>query len=137
MRKMLSAAVVTDGLREKTILPLFQLVLLFSGFYIKYYMSKTESEWSTTISAILALSITLFTTALIPVDVFLVSFMKNSDGSFKDWAVSNATRNSVEESVLIGYYGESRLYYWSIRIHVHVYHYSIATDKALFFIQKC
>ena len=113
MRKMLSAAVVTDGLREKRILPLFQLVLLFSGFYIKYYMSKTESEWSTTISAILALSITLFTTALIPVDVFLVSFMKNSDGSFKDWAVSNATRNSVEESVLIGYYGESRLYYWS------------------------
>lgn len=80
------------------------LVLIFSGIYIKYYMSKTESEWSTTISAIVALSITLLTTALIPVDVFLVSFMKNSDGSFKDWATLNTTRNSMEESVLVGYY---------------------------------
>lgn len=80
------------------------LVLLFSSIYIKYYTSKHDSEWSTTICAILALSVTLMTTALIPVDVFLVSFMKNSDGTFSEWAVSNETRHSVEQSVLIGYY---------------------------------
>ena len=77
-------------------------------------MSKTESEWSTTISAVIALSVTLLTTALIPVDVFLVSFMKNSDGSFKDWAAQNTTRESIEQSVLIGYYSEypNVLKYW-------------------------
>lgn len=80
------------------------LVLIFSTIYIKYYTSKYDSEWSTTLTAILALSITLMTTALIPVDVFLVSFMKNSDGTFSDWANSNETRQSVEQSVLIGYY---------------------------------
>ena len=72
-------------------------------------MSKTESEWSTTISAVFALTVTLLTTALIPVDVFLVSFMKTSDGAFKDWAVLNSTRNGLEESVLIGYYGKSEV----------------------------
>lgn len=80
------------------------LILLFSFIYIKYYTSKHDSEWSTTISAVIALSITLMTTALIPVDVFLVSFMKDSDGAFKEWAKNNETRASIEQSVLIGYY---------------------------------
>jgi len=62
---------------------LFQLVLIFSSVYVIYYTSKKNGEWSSTISAIVALSITLLTTALIPVDVFLVSFMKNSNGTFK------------------------------------------------------
>lgn len=61
----------------------FQLIVLFSSIYIKYYTSKRDSEWSTTLSAIISLSITLMTTALIPVDVFLVSFMKHSNGTFK------------------------------------------------------
>ncbi|KAL4237090.1 putative lysosomal cobalamin transporter [Mactra antiquata] len=80
------------------------LILIFSSIYIKYFMTRRESEWSTTLTAISALSITLMTTALIPVDVFLVSFMKNSDGTFKDWAMDNATRSSIEQSVLVGYY---------------------------------
>lgn len=80
------------------------LILLFAGIYIKYYTSKNDSEWSTTISAILALTVVLMTTALIPVDVFLVSFMKDSDGNFKDWAKNNETRKAIEESVLVAYY---------------------------------
>ena len=99
-------------------------MLLFSGIYIKYYTSKTESEWSTTISAVVALSITLLTTALIPVDVFLVSFMKNSDGSFKDWASLNSTRNSLEQSVATGYYSKKSyslpaLLYYNLNVRQH------------------
>lgn len=80
------------------------LILLIATVFVKYYNSRRDSEISSTLSAIFALSITLMTTALIPVDVFLVSYMKNSDGSFKDWAQDNATRASVEQSLLIGYY---------------------------------
>lgn len=46
-------------------------------------MSKYDSTVSSTITGVIALSVTLLTTALVPVDVFLVSFMKNSDGTFK------------------------------------------------------
>nr|XP_022319135.1 probable lysosomal cobalamin transporter [Crassostrea virginica] len=80
------------------------LILLFSGAYVKYFISKRDGTISTTLSAVVALSVTFFTTALIPVDVFLVSFMKNSDGTFKDWAISNTTRLSMETSVTDAYY---------------------------------
>lgn len=50
------------------------------------------------------MSVALMTMALIPVDVFLVSFMKTSNGTFKDWAQNNDTRQSLEQSVLVGYY---------------------------------
>lgn len=52
------------------------LILLFSGAYVKYFISKRDGTLSTTLSSVVALSVTLLTTALIPVDVFLVSFMK-------------------------------------------------------------
>lgn len=61
----------------------FQLILLFSGAYVKYFISKRDGTLSTTLSSVVALSVTLLTTALIPVDVFLVSFMKKTDGTFK------------------------------------------------------
>ena len=67
-------------------------------------MSKYDPSKSTTISGIISLSITLLTVCMVPIDVFLVSFMKNSDGSFKEWANSSETRNSVENTVEIAYY---------------------------------
>lgn len=67
-------------------------------------MSKYDSEASTTITAICALSVTLLTSALLPVDIFIVSFMKYPNGTFKDWANDSATRESVENTVAIGYY---------------------------------
>uniref|UniRef100_A0A8C4Q3W1 Lysosomal cobalamin transport escort protein LMBD1 n=1 Tax=Eptatretus burgeri TaxID=7764 RepID=A0A8C4Q3W1_EPTBU len=86
----------------------FSLVLLailaFSWFYIRYYQSWHESEMCSTITAILCLSLALMTAALFPVDIFLVSYMKNSNGKYKDWAVDNVTRQVVEDSILYGYY---------------------------------
>ncbi|XP_067677707.1 probable lysosomal cobalamin transporter [Haliotis asinina] len=80
------------------------LTLLFSAIYIRYYMSKYDSELSTTLATIFALTITLLTSAIVPVDIFLVSYMKTSDGTFKDWANDSASRASIEQSVLYGYY---------------------------------
>ena len=68
---------------KKSLMFCFQLTLLFSAFYIRYYMSKYDKELSSTLTAILALSVTLLTSDLVPVDIFLVSYMKNSDGTFK------------------------------------------------------
>ncbi|XP_046564132.1 LOW QUALITY PROTEIN: probable lysosomal cobalamin transporter [Haliotis rubra] len=80
------------------------LTLLFSAIYIRYYMSKYDSELSTTLATIFALTITLLTSAIVPVDIFLVSYMKTTDGSFKDWANDSASRASIEHSILYGYY---------------------------------
>ena len=60
-----------------------QLILIFSWFYIRFYQDHAQSEVSSTLTAIVALSVTLLTVALVPVDIFLVSYMKNDDGSWK------------------------------------------------------
>ncbi|XP_066272446.1 probable lysosomal cobalamin transporter [Branchiostoma lanceolatum] len=80
------------------------LAFLFSWFYIRYYQSRHDSEVSSTLTAIAALAITLLTSALVPVDIFLVSYMKTSDGHFKPWAADNQTRQSIEDAVLYSYY---------------------------------
>ena len=56
---------------------------MFSWVYIRYYQDRLESEVSTTVTAIFALTITLITSAMVPLDIFMVSYMKNSDGTFK------------------------------------------------------
>ncbi|XP_069582759.1 lysosomal cobalamin transport escort protein LMBD1 [Ranitomeya imitator] len=87
---------------------IFGLVLLailaFCWVYIRKYQSCQESEAVSTITAIFSLAIALITSALSPVDIFLVSFMKNDNGTFKGWAENNATRAQIENTVLIGYY---------------------------------
>ncbi|XP_013083911.2 probable lysosomal cobalamin transporter [Biomphalaria glabrata] len=80
------------------------LTILFSGFYIRYFMHKYDSEISVTLSAIFALTVTLLTSAIVPVDIFLVSYMKDSNGNFKEWANSSSVRNKTEDAVLITYY---------------------------------
>jgi LMBR1 domain-containing protein 1 len=80
------------------------LTILFAGFYVRYFMSKYDSELSTTLSAIFALTVTLLTSALVPVDIFLVSYMKDTDGKFKEWANSSTVRAETENTVLIAYY---------------------------------
>ncbi|XP_071965317.1 probable lysosomal cobalamin transporter [Antedon mediterranea] len=82
----------------------FVLTFLFSTWYVLYYRYKRHSECSSTLTAILGLSVSLLTVIMGPVDVFLVSFMKDDNGEFKDWAESNVTRHQVQETVLYCYY---------------------------------
>ncbi|KAM4772255.1 lysosomal cobalamin transport escort protein LMBD1 [Rhinophrynus dorsalis] len=79
-------------------------ILAFCWVYVRKYQSHRESEVISTITAIFSLAIALITSALLPVDIFLVSFMKNQNGTFKDWAEMNTTRLQIEDTVLIGYY---------------------------------
>lgn len=63
----------------------FQAILIFCWVYVRKYQSRRESEVISTITAIFALAVALITSALLPVDIFLVSYMKNPNGTFKVW----------------------------------------------------
>ncbi|XP_049509833.1 lysosomal cobalamin transport escort protein LMBD1 [Panthera uncia] len=58
-------------------------ILAFCWVYVRKYQSQRESEVVSTITAIFSLAIALITSALLPVDIFLVSYMKNQNGTFK------------------------------------------------------
>lgn len=62
---------------------LFQIILAFCWVYIRKFQSRQESEVVSTITAICALAIALITSALLPVDIFLVSYMKYPNGTYK------------------------------------------------------
>ncbi|NWS29379.1 LMBD1 protein, partial [Polioptila caerulea] len=81
----------------------FQAILIFCWVYVRKYQSRRESEVISTITAIFALAVALITSALLPVDIFLVSYMKNENGTFKVWADANVSRQ-IEDTVLYGYY---------------------------------
>ncbi|XP_077990655.1 putative lysosomal cobalamin transporter [Glandiceps talaboti] len=80
------------------------LVLLFTIFYVRYYRFKKDSETSTTITAVLALTVALLAVALVPVDIFLVSYMKYPNGTFKEWASNNGSREAIGDMMLYCYY---------------------------------
>uniref|UniRef100_A0A8C0U139 Lysosomal cobalamin transport escort protein LMBD1 n=1 Tax=Cyanistes caeruleus TaxID=156563 RepID=A0A8C0U139_CYACU len=80
-----------------------QAILIFCWVYVRKYQSRRESEVISTITAIFALAVALITSALLPVDIFLVSYMKNQNGTFKIWADANVSRQ-IEDTVLYGYY---------------------------------
>jgi len=82
------------------------LVLMISTLFVLWYRSSrpTERAPGSSVIAVLGLSLALITSLLVPVDVFLVSFMKNSDGSWKHWAQDESVRSQVKESIMWFYY---------------------------------
>ena len=60
-------------------------------------------------ASVTALVLASVPTALIPVDVFIVSYMKDSTGQFRSWAQDPHVRQDVQNTVLYSYYGELRL----------------------------
>lgn len=80
------------------------LEFIFAWTYIRYFQHHELSELSTTLTAIVALFVTLMTSGLVPVDIFLVTFMKESSGNFKDWAQDLESRHSIENTITYAYY---------------------------------
>ncbi|KAK2191514.1 hypothetical protein NP493_49g09016 [Ridgeia piscesae] len=80
------------------------LILIFSLLYVRLYQSNHDKELCSTLASVLGIAVSLFTCALVPVDIFLVSFMKDSDGHFKDWAKDVESRDAIVNAVLITYY---------------------------------
>ncbi|KAG7462788.1 hypothetical protein MATL_G00188470 [Megalops atlanticus] len=102
---MAETALLTESVLGWSIFAFVLLVILaFCWVYIRKYQSRQESEVISTITAICALAIALITSALLPVDIFLVSYMKYPNGTYKEWAASNETREQTENTVLYGYY---------------------------------
>lgn len=61
----------------------FQAILAFCWIYVRKYQSQRESEVVSTVTAIFSLAVALIASALLPVDIFLVSYMKYQNGTFK------------------------------------------------------
>jgi len=80
------------------------LSIVFAWTYVRYYQHRREREAGPTVISILALVVTLLTTALIPVDIFLVSSFKSTDGTFNDWASSDI-RHTILSAITNAYYG--------------------------------
>ncbi|XP_012672561.1 lysosomal cobalamin transport escort protein LMBD1 [Clupea harengus] len=105
MKMAATDALLTESVLGWSIFAIVLLVILvFCWVYIRKYQSRRESEVVSTITAICSLAVALITSALLPVDIFLVSFMKFPNGTYKDWAANNETRGQIEDTVLYGYY---------------------------------
>ncbi|UJR27312.1 hypothetical protein I4U23_008605 [Adineta vaga] len=80
------------------------LIVLFSLIFTSRYQQKRKRDYFVTVTCSLSLIIALLTASLLPTDVILVSFMKNSDGTFKEWTQNQTTRDNIQQYVEIGYY---------------------------------
>ncbi|XP_064486906.1 probable lysosomal cobalamin transporter [Ornithodoros turicata] len=100
---LLPASVQAAGYIPFTVVLL--VVLALSITYVLYLVRRRRrtarfSTWS----AIVALFVALLTSVLLPVDIFIVSYMKDSHGNFTEWAASNTSRTEIEDAMLLGYY---------------------------------
>lgn len=84
----------------------------FSISYVKYYQHKREKEFGSTMVTTLALTTGLLTIALVPVDIYMVSSLKNSDGSFAEWASPEniASIKTISQDAYFAFYGLSILF---------------------------
>ncbi|XP_015791616.1 probable lysosomal cobalamin transporter [Tetranychus urticae] len=80
------------------------IIILFSWFYLSRYRNIYENERSSFVTSVIALTIVLITSALLPVDIFLVSYMKTPEGMFKPWAEELTARENIEDVMLNFYY---------------------------------
>lgn len=81
-----------------------QITALFAFIYLRRYRNPYESDLPSFLTSVISLIIVLVTSALLPLDIFIVSYMKNHDGTFKEWAFNQSARDSVEASVQASYY---------------------------------
>eukprot|EP00128_Syssomonas_multiformis_P016353 Colp12_sorted_trinity150504_noHs@9730 len=79
------------------------LIIIFAFLYLRHYQDQHQRDALITIVGTLSLATVLACTALVPVDIFLVSSLKDSDGLFKDW-VNNGTVSDVVDTLTIAYY---------------------------------
>lgn len=79
-------------------------IILFAIYYVRKYTNPSDADKGTTITAVSSLIVALLTCSLLPVDIFIVSSMKYSNGSFKDWALNETARDHFESQVLYTYY---------------------------------
>jgi LMBR1 domain-containing protein 1 len=98
---MISTAIINLGLVGLTCI--FMIAYLVK--FVFKYKSEYESNPLCTGTVLFCLLITLMTAFVLPIDIFLVSFIKNSDGTLKQWA-TNHTLAMIDEGVYVTYYSK-------------------------------
>lgn len=96
---MISEAIINIGLVAATCL---LLMIYFIKFTIKY-KHEYESNPLCTSTVLICLIIVLITTFILPIDVFLVSFVKEADGTLKKWATQEVL-TTINNVVFTTYY---------------------------------
>lgn len=97
--KMISEAVINLGLVAATCL---LLMVYFIKFIVKY-KHEYESNPLCTSAVVLCLMVVLVTTFILPIDVFLVSIIKENDGALKPWATAEILAN-IDTIMFTTYY---------------------------------
>ena len=95
---------ISEALINLSIVGLACLLLVF--YLIKFvfrYKHEYESNPLCTLTVVFCLFVVLLTTFVLPVDIFLVSFIKEPDGIFKTWA-TNETLATIDKAVFATYY---------------------------------
>ena len=82
-----------------------QLSALFFTFLVRYLTGNAVSERVPTVVSIVALTVASLPTGLVPIDVFIVGYMKNSSGQFQPWAIDSRDRHDFSTTLLCAYYG--------------------------------
>lgn len=98
---MISEAIINLGIVGATCF----LLLFYLIRFVFRYKHEYESNPLCTSTVIFCLLVVLLTTFVLPVDIFLVSFVKEADGSFKEWA-TNGTLTTIDNAVFAAYYCE-------------------------------
>lgn len=105
---MISEAVINLGVVGLTC---FVLLIYLIRFVLRY-KHEYESNPLVTSTVIFCLIVVLVITFVLPVDIFIVSYMKEPDGTFKQWA-TNETRTSIENGISATYYSKYKSPYES------------------------
>ncbi|KAI9558303.1 hypothetical protein GHT06_015056 [Daphnia sinensis] len=80
------------------------LSAMFFTFLVRYVTGKLSAERVPTVVSIVALTMASLPTGLIPIDVFVVGYMKNSTGQFQPWASDMRDRHDFSTTLLSAYY---------------------------------
>lgn len=70
---------------------------------MRRYRKKYENDRISFLVSVSALILVFILTALCPIDTYIVSEMKNTNGSFKDWSNNVTFRDTIENNVLTTY----------------------------------
>ncbi|CAF2954395.1 unnamed protein product [Rotaria sp. Silwood2] len=79
-------------------------IIFLSIIFTLRYQQNRDRDCLVTLVCSISLIIALLTSSLLPTDVILVSFMKNPNGTFKEWTSNQTTRDHIQKYVEVGYY---------------------------------
>lgn len=79
------------------------LLAIYLIRFVSRYKHEYESHPLCTLVVLFSLLVVLLATFILPIDIFLVSYVKEPDGTFKSWA-TNATLTKIDTVVFNAYY---------------------------------